>query len=69
MNLLSHDAQGATINLDGRELLTLMLLIQEGRISFQCEDPTGKALDELFCSAMMLVEEARTGGRRISNGN
>jgi hypothetical protein len=59
MNLLSHDAQGATINLNGRELLLITLLIQEGRISFQCDDPTGQALDELFCSAMMLVEEAR----------
>ena len=66
MNLISHDAEGGTIRLDGQELLMIMVLIQEGRLSFQCDDPTGQALDELFCSAVSLVEEARTPGRKIN---
>ena len=66
INLLSHDAEGATIRLDGKELLMVMVLIQEGRLSFQCDDPTGQALDELFCSAVTSVEEARKTRQKIS---
>ena len=67
MNLLNHNAQGATIHLDGRELLMIMALIQEGRISFECEGITGNALDELFSTAVILVEEARNTGHVMSN--
>jgi len=66
MNLLGHDGKGATIHLDGRELLMIMILIQEGRCSFQCDDTTGQALDELFCSAVKLVEGARMPGQKLS---
>ena len=66
MNLLDHNAEGVTIHLDGMELLMIMALIQEGRISFQCEGPTGQALDELFCSAVTSVEEARKTRQKIS---
>ena len=59
MNLLKHNAQGATIHLDERELLMIMALVQEGRISFECDSPTGRALDELFSQAVILVGEAR----------
>jgi hypothetical protein len=59
MNILEHNAQGATIRLDQRELLLVMALVQEGRQSFGCNTDTGKALDELFSSANVLVEEAR----------
>jgi hypothetical protein len=59
MNILEHNAQGATIRLDQRELLLVMALVQEGRQSFGCNNDTGKALDELFSSANVLVEEAR----------
>ena len=59
MNIIEHDAQGASIRLDQRELLLVMALIQEGRQSFGCNTDTGKALDELFSSANVLVEEAR----------
>jgi hypothetical protein len=65
MNLLDHDAEGVTIHFDGMELLMIMALIQEGRISFQCDGPTGQALDDLFCSAVILVEEARKTGQKI----
>ena len=59
MNIIEHNAQGASIRLDQRELLLVMALIQEGRHSFGCNTDTGKALDELFSSANVLVEEAR----------
>ena len=59
MNILEHDAHGASIQLNQRELLLVMALVQEGRQSFGCTTDTGKALDELFSSANVLVEEAR----------
>ena len=59
MNILEHSAEGATIQLDQRELLLVMALLQEGRESFECNTDIGKALDQLFCSANVLVEEAR----------
>ena len=62
MNILEHDAQGATIRLDQRELLLVMALVQEGRISFGCDTESGKALDQLFSTANLLVEEARRSG-------
>jgi len=59
MDILEHSARGATIRLDQRELLLVMALIQEGRESFGCNTVSGKALDKLFSSANVLVEEAR----------
>lgn len=59
MNIIEHDARGASIHLDQRELLLVMALVQEGRQSFGCTTDTGRALDELFSSANVLVEEAR----------
>ncbi len=59
INLLEYNAQHATIQLGQRELLLVMALIQEGRDSFGCDTDTGKALDAFFCSANVLVEEAR----------
>lgn len=59
MNLLEYDGRSATIQLGQRELLLVMALIQEGRESFGCDTDTGKALDQFFCSANLLVEETR----------
>ena len=64
MNLLNHNAEGATIHLDPRELLMVMALVQEGRDSFECDGRTGQALDQLFCSAVAHVELARHNGPR-----
>jgi len=68
MNLLEHSANGATIHLDQRELLMIMALIQEGRVSFECTSPTGQALDDLFSNAVVLVEEARRTGLEMCGG-
>ena len=59
MNLLEHSAHGATIQLDQRELLLVMALVQEGRESFGCHTQSGQELDQLFSSANVLVEQAR----------
>jgi len=59
MKILDHDGHGATIQLDQRELLLVMALVQEGRASFGCDTESGVALDQLFSSANVLVEEAR----------
>ncbi len=59
ISLLEHSAQSATIQLDQRELLLVMALIQEGRESFGCNTETGVALDQFFCSTNIQVEEAR----------
>jgi hypothetical protein len=59
ISLLEHSAQGATIQLDQRELLLVMALIQEGRESFGCSTDTGAELDQFFCSTNIQVEEAR----------
>jgi hypothetical protein len=67
MKLLKHDAEGASIHLDETELRMVMVLIQEGRIAFECDSPTGKVLDELFRSAAMLVQEARITGDELTS--
>ncbi|MCX2977776.1 hypothetical protein [Candidatus Marimicrobium litorale] len=59
MKLLEHSAQGASIQLDQRELLLVMALVQEGRESFGCNTNSGRALDELISQANVLVETAR----------
>jgi len=59
MKILEHNGLGASIQLDQRELLMVMALIQEGRDSFECEGQTGLQLDQLFSSANLLVEQAR----------
>ncbi len=59
MSILEHSACGATIRFDQRELLLGMTLIQEGRKCIGCNTDSAKALDELFTSANVLVEEVR----------
>ncbi len=66
MNILEHNDQGATIHLEQRELLLVMALLQEGRESFGCNTNSGKALDQLFSSANVLVEEARRKGLKLT---
>lgn len=59
MKIIDHNAEGATFHLDQRELLMVMALVQEGRDSFECEGQTGQALEQLFNSAVVWVEDAR----------
>ncbi|MBK6508011.1 MAG: hypothetical protein IPG06_00160 [Haliea sp.] len=59
MNIMEHDTHGATIRFEQHELLLVMALVQEGRESFGCNTESGKAVDQLFSLANILVEEAR----------
>ena len=59
MNIVEYSSQGATVQLNQRELLLVMALVQEGRESFGCNSASGKALDDLFSMANALVEVAR----------
>ena len=68
MELLYHNAKSATVQLDERELIVITALIQEGRISFECDSSTGQTLDELYSDAVVaavLVEEARKTGQAM----
>ena len=51
MKLLEHSAQGTSIQLDQRELLLVMALVQEGRESFGCNTHSGRVLDNLISFA------------------
>ena len=67
MKLVSHDAEGATRHLQETELQMVMALIQEGRLAFECDSPTGHALNELFKSAAKRVQRARTKGQETAS--
>jgi hypothetical protein len=45
MKLLNHTADKATLDLIRHELLLASALIQEGRMSHQCDSPEGQALE------------------------
>lgn len=59
MELLDHNAEGAIIQLDERELEVLLALEQQGRLAANRQEPTGQALDELLRTAAALVKRAR----------
>lgn len=59
MELLDHDSEGATIHLDEREVRMVMALVEEGRLAYNCKEPTGQALDELLRTADALIQNAR----------
>jgi hypothetical protein len=65
MKILKHDGRGATIRLEQQELLLVMALVQEGRTSFGCNTESGQALDQLFSSANVMVEQTRRDNIRL----
>lgn len=67
MKLVNVNAEGATIHLEEFELRMAMALIQEGRIAFECDSPTGSDLNELFKSAAKLVYRARITGQKVAS--
>ena len=67
MELVEFDACGATIRLDKKELRMAMALIQEGRIAFDCDSPTGQALDGGFRTAAWLVSDAEEVGQELTS--
>jgi hypothetical protein len=58
MKLLKHTADKATLTPTRHELHLANALIQEGRISHECDSPEGQALEDGFRSIVIRLEEA-----------
>ena len=67
MKLLSHANDKVTIELTRHELHPANALIQEGRISHQCDSQTGQALEDGFRSLVMTVEGSLKAGQETTN--
>ncbi len=63
MKLLDHTSYKVTLELTLHELHLTSALIQEGRISHECDSPEGKALEDEVRSALIMVEEALKAGQ------
>ena len=59
MQLIDHDADGATLRLDQKELLMMYALVQEGRIVFECDSPRGLAIEKCLQGAAMRIAKAQ----------
>ncbi|EEB77527.1 hypothetical protein GPB2148_1260 [marine gamma proteobacterium HTCC2148] len=57
MKLLNHTSHKVTLELTLHELHLTSALIQEGRISHECDSPEGKALEDGIRSALIMLEE------------
>jgi len=67
MKLINQTANKVTIELTRHELHLASALIQEGRISHECESPEGQALEDGFRSAVIMVEEALKAGQKTTS--
>ncbi len=64
MKLLDYSSDKVTIELTRHELHLANALIQEGRISHQCDSPAGQALeDEIRAIVIRLEEAVKSGGQ------
>ena len=67
MKLLDHAADKIIVELSCHELHLASALIQEGRISHQCNSPAGQALDDGIRSIVIMVEGSLKTGRETTN--
>ena len=67
MKLLNHTADRVTLELTRHELHLTGALIQEGRISHECDSPEGQALEDGIRSIVIMVEEALKTGQEITS--
>ena len=58
MKLMNHAADKVILGLTRHELHLANALIQEGRISHECNSPEGQALEDGFRSIVIRLEEA-----------
>ena len=58
MKLLKHTPHKVTLELSLHELHLANALIQEGRISHECDSPEGQALEDGFRSIVIRLDEA-----------
>ena len=59
MQLIDHDAEGAILRIDQKELLMMYALVQEGRIAFECDSPRGLAIEKGLQGAAMRIAKAQ----------
>jgi hypothetical protein len=62
VKLLSTDPEYIAIEFTRHELHLANLLIQEGRISHECDSPDGPALEDGVRSIVIRLEEAAKSG-------
>jgi hypothetical protein len=66
MKLLDHTSNRVTVELTLHELHLTNALIQEGRISHECDSPNGQALEDGIRSIVIRLEEALNAGQDFS---
>ena len=57
MKLLNRNPHKATLELTRHELHLVSALIQEGRISHECDSPEGQSLEDGFRSIVIRMDE------------
>lgn len=64
MEILEATPDGAKLHFEPYELLLLIAIVEEGRISFECDFPVAEALERGIRSATIRVhnEDYRTQG-------
>ena len=67
MKLLDHTADTVTVELTHHELHLANALIQEGRISHQCDSPAGQALEDGVRSIVIRLEASLKAGQEFSD--
>ena len=67
MNLLSTDPERIAIEFSRHELHLLNALVSEGRISFECDQPSGQSLECGIRSIVIRMEEAISGGQGMTS--
>lgn len=55
MEIQEATPEGATIRFTPEDLMLLTMLVQEGRLSFECDDAVAEALDQGIRSAALRV--------------
>jgi hypothetical protein len=67
MRFLSHTTDKVTLKLSLHELHLANALIQEGRISHECDSPRGQALEDGIKSAVLMVEDSIKSGQKVTS--
>jgi hypothetical protein len=62
----NHTADKRTLELTRQELHLASVLIQEGRISHECDSPNGQALEDGIWSIVIRLEESLKAGQDFS---
>lgn len=67
IRFLNHTTDKVTLELSLHELRLANALIQEGRISHECDSPRGPALEDGIKSAVLMVEDSIKSGQKVTS--